>query len=71
MEIIKMNEKGFIIFGWGYTTTKNYGSTIPIKCTNCNNEVYYQFIKRTEWFTLFFIPIFPLKINDYLLCPIC
>jgi hypothetical protein len=67
-----MNKRGyFILFGWGHTTRKDYGSTIPIKCTNCNNEVYYQYIKIKNWFTLFFIPIFPIEVNHYLLCPIC
>ena len=60
-----------IVFGWGKTTTKNFGETLPTHCSICNNDVYYFHIRQKEWFTLFFIPIFPYEVNHYLLCPVC
>lgn len=28
-------------------------------------------MRASEWFTLFFVPVFPYKIESYLICPIC
>lgn len=66
-----MDKKGFIIFGWGHTKTKDYGATLPQTCTNCNNKIYSHLVKISKWFDLFFIPIFPYDTSYYLLCPIC
>ena len=60
-----------IIFGWGHQTIKNYGATFKQKCPNCNNEGYWQLLKSTIWFTLFFIPVIPYSQKYMLLCPVC
>ncbi len=60
-----------IIFGWGHTKEKDYGETYPLKCSRCNNATYWRLFKVSEWFELFFIPVFPYKSNHYLLCPVC
>ena len=41
------------------------------KCSHCYNDCDYQLVKVTGWFTLFFIPIFPFKVNYFLMCSIC
>ncbi|MAZ30211.1 hypothetical protein CL655_02910 [bacterium] len=60
-----------IIFGWGHTTTKNFGPTFEQMCPNCNNSKYWILTRIRVWFTLFFIPIFPYENKYFLSCPIC
>ena len=60
-----------IIFGWGHTTNRDYGETYPLHCSNCHNTSYFRLVRTMVWFDLFFIPIFPYKIDYNLLCPIC
>ncbi|MCX7746053.1 MAG: zinc ribbon domain-containing protein [Clostridia bacterium] len=61
----------FVIFGWGRRTTKDYGPTLPMRCGNCNNNVYSRLIHVRTWFTLFFIPVIPYESKHYLLCDVC
>ena len=61
----------FIIFGWGHQTMKQYGATLPIKCSNCNNSVFLHLVQTRTWFTLFFIPVIPYESKHYLLCEVC
>lgn len=60
-----------IIIGWGFKTSKNYGPVRKIQCNNCNNEANWYLQKMTIWFTLFFIPVIPYRINYFLICPVC
>jgi phage terminase large subunit GpA-like protein len=60
-----------IIFGWGHQSMKNFGVTFKHKCPNCNNEDYWQLIRMTTWFTLFFIPVIPYENKYVLICPVC
>jgi hypothetical protein len=60
-----------IIYGWGRTTTKQYGPAMAMRCDNCNNETWYHFIRRRTWFTLFFIPIIPYSSKHLLVCQVC
>lgn len=60
-----------IIFGWGHQTIKNFGITFKNYCSSCNNEDYWQLLRITTWFTLFFIPIIPYKQKYFLMCPVC
>ena len=61
----------FIIFGWNYPSSKNYGPTLPTKCPHCGNDVFYHLLHKRLWFTLFFIPVIPYESKHYLLCNIC
>jgi hypothetical protein len=61
----------FFIFGWGRKTVKDYGPTIPAKCGNCNNNVYFKLVNVKLWFTLFFVPVFPYESKYILLCSTC
>ncbi|HWB33924.1 MAG TPA: zinc-ribbon domain-containing protein [Candidatus Paceibacterota bacterium] len=60
-----------IIFGWGRQTTWNVGPVFKRVCDHCHNEEYWTLLRRTTWFTLFFIPVIPYKSVWWLLCPIC
>lgn len=61
----------FLIYGWGHTTTKDYGPTVPTTCRNCHNQGYWHLVHVRVWFTLFFIPAIPYRSNYYLLCQVC
>ena len=61
----------FFIFGWGHQITKNYGVTFKNHCSSCNNEEYWQLLRITTWFTLFFIPVIPYERKYFLMCPVC
>lgn len=58
---------------WG---TKGYatdlGSTfITAECANCHNVVNFQAQKRGYKFSLFFVPLFSIKSQYIVQCPIC
>ena len=60
----------FII--WGTRTFKKIMTqTGPYTCNNCNNAVHFQLLRVATWFTLFFIPIFPVSFKYFHICPIC
>ncbi len=61
----------FFIFGWNHRTTQNHGAAYSNTCPHCKNEVDWQLIQITHWFTFFFIPIFPTDNDYFLTCPIC
>lgn len=60
-----------LIFGWGHQITKNLGITFKNYCSNCNNNDYWQLLRITTWFTLFFIPVIPYERKYFLMCPVC
>jgi hypothetical protein len=60
-----------IIFGYRGGKRKDLGEAVPIRCPQCNNLTFYRYMSVTSWFSLFFIPVIPLKRRDYLVCPIC
>ena len=59
-----------ILFGWGRTTTKNYGQFRYAPCNICKHEEY-SLIRIRTWFTLFFIPIIPYGAKRLVLCDKC
>jgi len=61
----------FIIWGFGKRTIRRYGKINQSVCRHCNNTVQRELVKVTTWFTLFFIPIIPYRIERFLVCPIC
>lgn len=42
-----------------------------LRCSNCGNVTNWEVLKVTDWFTLFFIPVFPMGSHYYEVCPIC
>ena len=61
----------FILYGT--KTFKNIeGHTKEnMSCDHCNNVTKWQLVDMWTWFTLFFIPIFPMKKKTVLICPYC
>ncbi len=60
-----------IIFGYRGGKRKDLGEALAIRCPRCNNTTFYHSMSVTSWFSLFFIPVIPLKRRDYLVCPVC
>lgn len=62
----------FVIFGWGFQTTKYFGvEDNDYLCPICRNVVNRHLLRVRVWFSLFFIPVFPYSSKYYCLCPIC
>lgn len=60
-----------IIFGTK-NISKNYGVVEKIECPHCHNTEFWHYIKSRSWFTLFWIPIFPISgAKHFIICPIC
>jgi hypothetical protein len=59
----------FFIFG---LSTKLYRLGAPIlRCRNCGNTVAQVTSRRVTRFTLFFIPLFPVRIKYGMQCTAC
>ncbi len=53
------------------TRSKIIGKPLCLKCSHCNNASFYEFVRDTRWFTLFYIPLIPFSRKYYLKCPTC
>lgn len=43
-----------------------------VLCNYCKNETQFEIITQREYFTLYFIPLFPIgKRREYMVCPVC
>ena len=61
----------FIIWG-SRSMDKTLGETQrTYQCQHCNNASRYRVFRRRNWFTLFWIPIFPFSSKYFVTCPIC
>ncbi len=40
-------------------------------CTHCHNVTPFQIVKEIDWFTLYWIPIIPMRTVYRAECPIC
>lgn len=72
--LIKLREVvNFMIIIFGTKTlTKNLGKLENCQCQRCNNISDWDFIEFRHWFSLFWIPVFPIsKKIEVLQCPIC
>ncbi len=60
----------FIIFGTRYRV-KQLGQDMQA-CLRCGRETVHTTLTRQMWFTLFFIPVFPISKNSTLqVCNLC
>jgi hypothetical protein len=59
-----------IIFGMR-NRVHQHGPCVAASCPRCHNEVVLIYAVITRWFTLFFIPVIPIKRNRMLICPVC
>lgn len=46
-------------------------ATLNVVCGRCGNPAAQRVVKRTRWFTLFFIPIFPIGVTRVMTCTYC
>ncbi len=61
----------FIIWGTK-PTTKLLGTTHRLyTCEHCNNTNHFNINSYKTWFTIYFIPLFPVHIQYRIECPIC
>ena len=58
-----------IIFG--LRTMVKLLATVNLVCGNCHNPAAQQVIRRMRWFTLFFIPVFPVSVSRSMTCTYC
>ena len=61
----------FLIFGFGKQIIKQLGIVPETICRSCHKPSRRMLLLITEWFTLFFLPIFPYKSSYVLVCPLC
>ena len=61
----------FLLFGLGKQTVKKLGKIREQVCEHCQKPSERVLIKVVDWFTLFFIPIFPYLTRYALVCPLC
>jgi hypothetical protein len=60
-----------IIFGVGHKTFNNRSFRKASYCFHCHNTSRWLLSKVTTWFSLFFIPVIPVKTEYGEMCPIC
>ncbi len=61
----------FFLFGWGNRYTKDFGETILQECSICSSQNHFKLLRATDWFDIFFIPVFPYSTKYYLICNHC
>lgn len=58
-----------IIFG--YRGFAKLLAMVSLVCQRCGNPAAHQLVKRSRWFTLFFIPVIPLYFSRTTTCTFC
>lgn len=61
----------FVIFGLDGAKPEITQSKEYLNCPNCNNQRFWNLIHERTNFSLFFLPVFPVKNKYYKACPIC
>ena len=61
----------FLFFGMNKQTMKKLGRIPEQICGHCQKPSRRVLIKVIDWFTVFFIPIFPFMTRYALVCPLC
>ena len=56
---------------WGWTRKIHQLAMLTLVCANCHNPSAHALRKAVTMFTLFFIPIIPLKTRHFLECTFC
>lgn len=60
-----------VIFGFGHQTFREDEFRNQEVCRHCNNTVRMLLTKKTNWFSLFFIPVIPYSTGYGKICPVC
>ena len=61
----------FLFFGINKQTMKKLGRIPEQVCSHCQKPSRRVLIKVIDWFTVFFIPLFPFMTRYALVCPLC
>lgn len=61
----------FILFGIKPTVKELGTLTNDHSCPSCGAVMRPILIRNSTFFTLFFIPVFPVHMKNYLICPKC
>jgi len=61
----------FVIFGLSQSKPEVAKSSEYRECPKCYNQRFWNLMHERTNFSLFFLPIFPVKNKYYLACPIC
>lgn len=61
----------FVIYGWRNNISFNLGMAEKRKCGACSESGDWVLFKISDYFTLFFIPIFPIYKEYEMVCPFC
>lgn len=67
------NRRGFIIFfGWRTLTSQRPEAPVNTVCPACRQHTTIVPVRARDWFTLFFIPVFPISgAKQYIKCTTC
>ena len=60
-----------LIFGYGPRAPKDRGAVAPLRCPNCSNLTWYHLMTQRSSFSVFFVPLIPVKTEDLLVCDTC
>jgi zinc-ribbon family len=58
-----------IIFG--IRSFVNSLAMLRLVCGRCHNTAAHRLVRRSRWFTLFFLPVLPLGSTHYTVCAFC
>ncbi|RJQ68891.1 zinc-ribbon domain-containing protein [Pseudonocardiaceae bacterium YIM PH 21723] len=58
-----------ILFGW--RRSAKFLAHLSLVCPNCRNPAAHTLHKLSTWFTLFFIPLIPLRFRWVVQCTFC
>jgi hypothetical protein len=50
---------------------KIMAQTGPYTCNHCGNATFFNVVRVANWFTMFFIPLFPFSFKYFHVCPVC
>jgi tetratricopeptide (TPR) repeat protein len=69
----RLRRRGFIIFfGWRTITSQRPESPVNTVCPSCRQESNIIPMQARDWFTLFFIPVFPISgAKPFVKCEAC
>ena len=56
---------------WGYRTRNNVMGQVPYVCPQCGRNGFHAVVRTSRYFTLFFIPIFPIGKSTTARCNLC
>jgi len=60
----------FILFGWSKKPSL-VKTLLTTYCYECNKDTSWDWLKLTEWVSLFFINVIPFKSQHFLACQNC